>query len=261
MHPLNPSHLQRFKDKVVIVTGAASGIGEATARRFSDEGAQVLLADRNAAALTKVFDSLPSERTAARETDVSRHEDVREMVAFAIERFGRLDVLVSDAGIFAEGNVTEVSPEDWHRVQATNVNGVFYGAREAMPHLQKTRGCIVNVASVSGLGADWNLSAYNTSKGAVVNLTRAMAMDFGRKGVRVNSVCPSFTHTGMTADMEDDPVLQDKFAERIPLGRGAEAQEIAAVITFLASPDAAFVTGVNMPVDGGLTASNGQPPQ
>lgn len=105
IHPLNPSHLQRFKDKVVIVTGAASGIGEATARRFSEEGARVLLADRNAAALTKVFDSLPSDRTAARETDVSRHEDVREMVDFAIERFGRLDVLVSDAAFVTGVNM------------------------------------------------------------------------------------------------------------------------------------------------------------
>ncbi|MCP1572346.1 3-oxoacyl-ACP reductase [Herbaspirillum rubrisubalbicans] len=261
MPSLNPSHLQRFKDKVVIVTGAASGIGEATARRFSDEGARVLLADRDTAALTKVFESLPAERTAARETDVSHHDDVRQMVAFAIERFGRLDVLVSDAGIFADGSVTEVSPEDWHQVQATNVNGVFYGAREAMPHLEKTGGCIVNVASVSGLGADWNLAAYNTSKGAVVNLTRAMALDAGRKGVRVNAVCPSLTHTAMTADMADDQELLAKFAERIALGRGAQPVEIAAVIAFLASPDAGFVNGVNLPVDGGLTASNGQPPQ
>ncbi|WP_343741883.1 SDR family oxidoreductase [Herbaspirillum huttiense] len=261
MPSLNPSQLQRFKDKVVIVTGAASGIGEATARRFSDEGAMVLLADRNAAALTKVFDSLPAERSAARETDVSHHEDVRQMVEFAIERFGRIDVLVSDAGIFAEGDITQVSPEDWHHVQATNVNGVFYGAREAMPHLEKTRGCIVNVASVSGLGADWNLAAYNTSKGAVVNLTRAMALDFGRKGVRVNAVCPSLTFTGMTADVAEDQEQLAKFAERIPLGRGADPVEIASVIAFLASPDAGFVTGVNLPVDGGVTASNGQPPQ
>ncbi|WP_433691544.1 SDR family NAD(P)-dependent oxidoreductase [Herbaspirillum seropedicae] len=261
MSALNPSRLQRFEGKVVIVTGAASGIGEATARRFSDEGARVLLADRDAAALSKVFDSLPPERTAARETDVSHHEQVRQLVDFAIERFGQLDVLVSDAGVFAEGNVTEVSPEDWHRVQATNVNGVFYGAREALPHLEKTRGCIVNVASVSGLAADWNLSAYNASKGAVCNLTRAMALDFGRKGVRINAVCPSLTHTAMTADMADDPPLLDKFAERIALGRGADPLEIAAVITFLASPDASFVNGVNLPVDGGLMASNGQPPQ
>ncbi|MBP0597424.1 SDR family oxidoreductase [Herbaspirillum sp. LeCh32-8] len=261
MHALNPSHLQRFKNKVVVVTGAASGIGEATARRFSDEGANVVLADRNAAGLAKVMDSLPAERTAARETDVSVHHEVKEMIDFAVERFGKLDVLINDAGIFAHGTVTEVSPEDWHRVQATNVNGVFYGAREAIAHLERTRGSIVNIASVSGLGGDWSMSAYNTSKGAVVNLTRVLAMDFAKKGIRVNSVCPTFTHTGMTADMEGQQPLMDKFAERIPLGRGADPQEIASVIAFLASPDAAFVTGVNMPVDGGLTASNGQPPQ
>jgi meso-butanediol dehydrogenase/(S,S)-butanediol dehydrogenase/diacetyl reductase len=132
-------------------------------------------------------------------------------------------------------------------------------AREAIPHLEKTRGCIVNVASVSGLGGDWGMSAYDTSKGAVVNMTRVLAMDFAAKGIRVNSVCPSLTFTNMTADMMQDGELMKKFEERIPLGRGAQPSEIAAVIAFLASEDASFVTGVNMPVDGGVTASNGQP--
>ncbi|EJM97762.1 SDR family NAD(P)-dependent oxidoreductase [Herbaspirillum sp. YR522] len=258
---LNPSHLKRFSDKVVVVTGAASGIGEATARRFSDEGAKVLLADRNVANLVRVLDSLPVERTAARETDVSVQAQVKGMIEFAIERFGKIDVLVNDAGIHAAGDVTEVTPDDWQRVMATNVDGVFFGAREAVPHLQKSGGTIVNVASVSGLGGDWGMSAYNTSKGAVVNLTRVLAMDLAAKGVRVNAVCPTFTHTAMTADMEDDAALMQKFAERIPLGRGAQAVEIAAAIAFLASPDAGFITGVNLPVDGGLTASNGQPAQ
>jgi meso-butanediol dehydrogenase/(S,S)-butanediol dehydrogenase/diacetyl reductase len=253
--------MQRFTDKVVIVTGAASGMGKATALRFSAEGAKVVLADKEAAKLQDVLREFPPERTAARPTDVSDHDQVKEMVAFAIEKFGQLDVLINDAGIFAKGDVTEVSIDDWHRVQQTNVNGVFYGAREAIPHLEKTKGCIVNVASVSGLGGDWKMSAYNTSKGAIVNLTRVLAMDFASKGIRVNSVCPTFTYTAMTADMADDEQLLKKFAERIPMGRGAQPEEIASVIVFLASADAGFVTGVNMPVDGGLTASNGQPPQ
>ncbi|AKZ61270.1 3-oxoacyl-ACP reductase [Herbaspirillum hiltneri N3] len=253
--------MNRFEDKVVIVTGAASGMGKATAQRFSREGAKVVLADRQHEKLQEVLEQLPQDRTAARLTDVCVQEQVRDLVDFAIEKFGKLDVLVNDAGIHVPGNVLEVSVDDWHRVQTNNVDSVFYGAREAIPYLEKTRGCIVNVASVSGLGGDWGMSAYNTSKGALVNLTRVLALDFARKGIRVNAVCPTFTYTGMTADMADNKALMAKFAERIPLGRGAQPEEIAAVIAFLASEDAGFVTGVNMPVDGGLTASNGQPGQ
>jgi len=251
--------MQRFTNKVVIVTGAGSGIGEATARRFSDEGAKVVLAGRTVAKLEKVAGTLPAERTAIKPTDVSIYAEVEALIAFALSRFGQLDVLVSDAGTFAEGKAAELSIEEWQRVQATNVDGVFFGAKAAIPHLEKTRGCIVNVASVSGLGGDWGMTAYNASKGAVVNLTRVLAMDYAPQGIRVNAVCPSFTLTDMTADMQEDEALLKKFYERIPLGRGAQPSEIASVIAFLASEDAVFVTGVNLPVDGGLTASNGQP--
>lgn len=128
-----------------------------------------------------------------------------------------------------------------------------------MPHLIKTRGNVVNTSSVSGLGGDWGMSIYNAAKGAVSNFTRALALDHGRDGVRVNAVCPSFTLTDMTDEMKDNEALLAKFNERIPLGRPANPDDIAAVIAFLASDDARFVTGVNLPVDGGLSASNGQP--
>jgi meso-butanediol dehydrogenase/(S,S)-butanediol dehydrogenase/diacetyl reductase len=120
---------------------------------------------------------------------------------------------------------------------------------------------VVNVSSVSGLGGDWGLSFYNAAKGAVTNFTRALAMDHARDGIRINAVCPSLTRTDLTEEMYGNRELMAKFAERIPMGRGAEPEEIAAVIAFLASDDARFITGVNLPVDGGLTASNGQPPQ
>jgi meso-butanediol dehydrogenase/(S,S)-butanediol dehydrogenase/diacetyl reductase len=251
--------MQRFTGKVVVVTGAGSGIGEATARRFSQEGACVVLAGRTKASLEAVAADLPDDRTLVCKTDVSDFDDVEKLIAKAVKKFGRLDVLVNNAGVAAMGTVVSGKMKDWEKIQAINVNGVFFGARAAMPHLIESRGCIVNVASVSGLGGDWGLAFYNASKGAVVNLTRAMAMDHGADGVRVNAVCPSLTITPMTSGISSNEATLSRFSDRIPLGRGAEPAEVAAAIAFLASDDASFISGVNLPVDGGLGASNGQP--
>lgn len=152
-----------------------------------------------------------------------------------------------------------MSPEDWDQTIATNLNSVFYCARAAMPYLIKSRGCIVNVASVSGLRADWGMVAYNAAKAGAANLTRTLALDAGQDGVRVNAVAPGLTRTPRTQPKMSDPDFMRRFAERSALGRPGEPNEIAAAIAFLASQDATFVTGVVLPVDGGLTASNGQP--
>jgi len=252
--------LHRFEGKVVIVTGAGSGIGEATAERFAAEGASVVLAGRTKEKLERVASHLPDGKSLVRVTDVSRLEEVEGLVREAVKKFGRLDVLVNNAGVAPEGKITEASVADWKEVMAIDLDGVFYGCRVAIPELIKTRGSVINVSSVSGLGGDWALSFYNAAKGAVTNFTRALAMDHGRDGIRINAVCPSLTRTGLTEEMFADRELMAKFTERIPLGRGAEPSEVAAVIAFLASDDASFVNGVNLPVDGGVTASNGQPP-
>lgn len=248
-----------FEDKIVLVTGAGSGIGEAAARAFAKAGATLVLADKDKSALKKLTEDLGSSRGMARVMDTSKVDDCEDLVQDAVKKFGRLDVLVNDAGVDHMGAVDEGSLKEWERVMGTDLNGYFYMIRFAIPHLRKSKGSIVNVSSVSGLGGDWNHSFYNAAKGAITNFTRALALDEAKHGVRVNAVNPSLVYTAMTKAMKAQPTLIKKFEERIPLGRGAQPEDISGPILFLASEAAHFVTGVNLPVDGGLTASNGQP--
>jgi len=253
--------MNRFNDKTVLVTGAASGIGLAAARRFLDEGARVVMLDIDEAKLKEAAGGLPQDRVLVQVGDTADKATAVAAVKAAIERFGGLHILVNNAGMAVEGDITQTSEEDFERVMAVNVAGYFHMAKAAMPELVKTKGAIVMTSSVSGLGGDWNMFAYNTSKGAVSNMVRAMAMDAGKDGVRVNAVNPSFTKTGMTEDMVNNPELVAKFRERMPLGAPEDPEGVAAAMAFLASEDARLITGVNLPVDAGLMASNGQPPQ
>lgn len=253
--------MARFEGKTVVVTGASSGIGEATARRFASEGANVVLVSRTETDLQQVAADLAEDRTLIQVADVGDEAATEAMVAAALDRFGQLDVLVNNAGTMVQGDIADIKTEDYRRTMATLVDGAFFGCRAALPHLVKTKGSIVNTSSVSGIGADWGMCVYNLAKGALTNLTRALALDYGDKGVRINAVAPTLTRTGMTEGMFSNQALLDKFFERIPMGRNGESHDIAAVIGFLASEDAGFINGAIVPVDGGLSASNGQPKQ
>ena len=245
--------------KTVIVTGAGSGIGAATAKRFSSDGWNVVLNGRTRPKLEKIARDLPDARTLIVEGDVSHAEDAQLLIDQTVDKFGRLDALINNAGVASMGVPGELSLEDFEKMMSVNVSGIFNTVTPAVDHLIMSKGSIVNVSSVSGLGGDWKMFGYNASKGAVSNMTRAMAMDLGSSGVRVNAVAPSLTRTDMSQGIFKNDRLQQKFMDRIPMGRPGEPEDVASVIAFLASPDAGFVNGVVLPVDGGLSASNGQP--
>ncbi|MGB7373994.1 SDR family NAD(P)-dependent oxidoreductase [Pontixanthobacter sp.] len=251
--------LSRFGDKTVIVTGSSGGIGEGIARRFASEGANVVLNSRNRDDLEKVAADFDAARTLIVEGDVSDADFAGKIVTKTVETFGSLDVLVNNAGVAAFGQLVDASDEDIDSTLNINVKGVLYLCRAAIPELAKTKGSIINVSSVSGVGGDWVLPIYNASKGAVSNLTRSLALQLGSQGIRVNAVLPTITRSDMSAGMLDQDAMMDAFHNRIPLGRIGEPEDIAGPVAFLASQDAGFVTGVNLAVDGGTNASNGQP--
>ncbi|GLR08467.1 3-oxoacyl-ACP reductase [Mixta theicola] len=253
--------MDRFSNKVVVVTGAGSGIGAASARRFAEEGANVVLTGRTREKLNNTFATLKAGNHLVVVTDVSKREDVEALTEQVRHHYGHADVLINNAGVHASGKIHQASDEEWKKVMSTDLDGVFYCTRAFMPMLLESGGNIINISSVSGLGGDWGMSIYNAAKGAVTNFTRALAMDYGKDGVRVNAICPGLTITDMTKEMQNNAQLMAKFNERIALGRPGKAEDIAAAIAFLASDDARYITGVNLPVDGGITASNGQPPQ
>jgi NAD(P)-dependent dehydrogenase (short-subunit alcohol dehydrogenase family) len=248
--------------RVAIVTGAASGIGRATCELLAKGGASVIAQDVDAEALAWTESA---EGVLAQVGDVTSAEDNAAMVEAALENFGRLDVLVLNAGVTLPGMIDTLPLESFDHVLNVNLRGSVLGLKAAVPALSESGdAAVVMTASVSGLGGDPGMWAYNVAKGGVVNLVRAAAVDLGHKGIRVNGVCPGPTRTRMTALIETAaPEAFDALRRRVLLQRWAEPEEIAEVIGFLASPAASFVTGVLIPVDGGITASTGQflPPE
>jgi meso-butanediol dehydrogenase/(S,S)-butanediol dehydrogenase/diacetyl reductase len=250
----------RFSGKVAIVTGGASGIGAATARRLHGEGACVLIADVKGARGEALAQELGAERALYRHVDVSSWEDIQGMVDGAVAAFGRVDILFNNAGVGSFAATPQLSVEEWRRVIDIDLTGVFYGCRAAIPVMKaQGGGAIINTASASGLAGDYSFAAYNAAKGGVVNYTRAAGIDHARDGVRINAVCPGPVDTPIIAGIDAWPGVREAWNQRVPMGRFARPEEIAGVVAFLASDDASYMTGAVIAIDGGLTAHTGQP--
>ncbi|TDI85026.1 MAG: glucose 1-dehydrogenase [Chloroflexi bacterium] len=250
----------RLPEKVALITGGNSGIGLATAKLFADEGAKVMIAARDSDRAVAALRSIGADHDQGRYVvcDVQLEDDCRGAVNATSEAFGRLDVLVNNAGIIYRGlDVVRTTLEEWDKMFAVNVRGAFLMSKFALPEMIRAgSGCIVNVASYFGLVGGKGVAAYCASKGAMVQLTRAMALDHADEGVRVNCVCPGSVQTPMIdqAWAEYGDGAPELWAARHPIGRIAQPDEVAQAILYLASSASSFVTGAALPIDGGITA-------
>jgi NAD(P)-dependent dehydrogenase (short-subunit alcohol dehydrogenase family) len=253
--------MKRLENKVALVTGAASGIGSACALRFAEEGAAIAGLDLNEAGddrWNKACEIAPAHLFA--KADVRDDARIAEVVAAVKKELGRIDVLVNSAGTPGGGAVHDLDPAEFERVIGINLTGTFIPCRQVLRvMLEQGSGNIINIASIEGLQGCEGGSAYNASKGGVVLLTRSMAMDYARKGIRVNAICPGFIETPMFESVWQMGGL-DEVRERIrdahQLGRFGKAEEIANAALFLASEESSFITGQALPVDGGFTAGH-----
>ena len=244
----------RLDGKVAIITGAASGIGAATARLFAREGAKVLLADIQDAMGEGVAREI-GDNVVYRRLDVSLESDWQDAVQATVEGFGKLDVLVNNA---ATGGglvmLEEQTVETWDRVMAVNVRGVFLGIKHAIPELRKAGGgSVINISSVYGLVGSAKGASYTASKGAVRLLTKSAAVQYAKEGIRVNSLHPGFIDTPQAASLMNDPEARAELVRRTPIGRIGTPEDIAYGILFLASDESSFMTGSEFIVDGGIT--------
>jgi NAD(P)-dependent dehydrogenase (short-subunit alcohol dehydrogenase family) len=249
--------MQRLQDRVAVVTGGASGIGLATARRFAQEGARVVVADLDEAAGKGVADEVGGMFV---KTDVTGEDDVRAMYAVAKEAYGSVDIAFNNAGISPpeDDSILTTGLDAWRRVQEVNLTSVYLCCKHAIPYMREQgKGSIINTASfVAVMGAATSQISYTASKGGVLAMSRELGVQFAREGIRVNALCPGPVNTPLLRELfAKDPERAARRLVHIPLGRFAEATEIAAAVAFLASDDASFITASQFLVDGGISGA------
>jgi len=247
------------KDKIVIVTGAGSGIGAATAKLFAKHGARVIVSDINfgAAQKTALEISQAGSSASATQTDVTSYEAVEKLINETVNDFGRLDVIVNNAGIGPRNpaKTAEHTLEDWDRVIAVNQTGVFYCMKLALKQMMKQgHGNVVNIASLAGLKASGNNLSYSASKFAVVGMTKSAALEYGRRNIRINAVCPGYTESALLDQLKGvKPEMEEYLLKYIPMKRFGDAMEIAEAVVWLASDETKFITGQTITLDGGAS--------
>jgi len=249
---------ERLKGKIGIVTGAGSGIGRACAIALAKEGAQVALVGRRKDRIEQVALAI-GDRAWAISADVSQPPEIQRLVDEAVRRFGGVNFLLNNAGIMQVGNAEQITEEQWDRVFNVNVRSVWLLSRAVLPHMRKAGGgSIINIASTLGMVGARNRAAYASSKGAVILLTKSMAIDYGHENIRVNSICPSFVETELTSAIlsksgDPDAVRRERTAAH-PIGRLGQPEDIAGLAVYLASDESSWTTGSILPVDGGYLA-------
>ena len=248
-----------LEGKVALVTGGGKGIGKGCAEALSRHGARIAVVDKDAVAGPETAKGIEASGGHAvfLPADVSKVADVQRTITQLIGLYGRLDILINNAGYHISKNVEETSEEEWDFILNTNLKSVFLCSKYAIPHLRKTRGTIVNMASMVGLVGQRNAGAYSATKGGIIAMTKGMALDFAKDGIRVNCICPGWVETPLVKDwfsQQADPQAAKRYIfGRHPLGRIATPEEVGIAAVYLCSEGSSFVTGVALPLDGGIT--------